>query len=427
MSTRTPRALQGLRLRAEALWLRVDGGNRVAVAIERCEPLLAGVRPVVRTLTPLGRGALGAALLAWFLGVRLGWVELLFVASACLLALLISIPFVVGGAVLGTQIELDPVRVFVGTPSAGRLLVTNQSRRRLFPLQVDLPVGAAVARFDVPSLGGDQVHEEIFVVPTNKRAVITVGPASSVQGDPLGLLKNEIGSKDVIELFIHPTVVALPSLGSGLLRDLEGQTTRDLSASDLAFHTLRDYVPGDDRRYIHWKSSAKAGKLLVRQFLDTRRSRVTIAVDADAASYRDENEFEVAMSVAGSLGVRCLLDGLDVTVVGGGHATTPSSSQRLLDTLSRAELADDKLALLPAAQRAAALATDTSLAVLITGSAIPFYDLRAASTRFGPDVTALAVRVETDAPAGISRSGGITVLAVRSLSDLPRLLVGAAS
>lgn len=424
MQMRTP---PGLQRRLDALWIQVDGTNRVAVLRERSEPVLAKVRPVVGALTPLGRGALAVAILAWFVGVRLGWVELLLVSSACLLALLLSIPFVIGGAVLGTEIELEPVRVFVGTPSAGRLLVSNESRRRLFPLQVDLPVGAAVARFDVPSLGGDQVHEEIFVVPTNKRAVIAVGPASSVQGDPLGMLKNEIGSKDVIELFVHPTVVQLPTLGSGLLRDLEGQTTKDLSASDLAFHTLRDYVPGDDRRYIHWKSSAKAGKLLVRQFLDTRRSRVTIAVDADLGSYRDENEFEVAMSVAASLGVRCLLDGLDVTIVGGGHATTPSNTQRLLDTLSRAELGDHKLALLPAAQRAAVLATDTSLAVLITGSTIPFQDLRAAANRFGPDVTGIAVRVETDAPAGISRSGGMTVLAVRSLTDLPRLLVAVAS
>ena len=51
--------------------------------------------------------------------------------------------------------------------------------------------------------------------------------------------------------------------------------------SDLAFHALREYQPGDDRRYVHWRSSAKHGRLLVRQFLDTRRSHLAVVVDTD--------------------------------------------------------------------------------------------------------------------------------------------------
>ena len=65
--------------------------------------------------------------------------------------------------------------------------------------------------------------------------------------------------------------------------------------SDLAFHALRDYQPGDDRRYIHWRSSAKAGRFLVRQFLDTRRSHVAVVVDSEAANYTDPDEFELAI------------------------------------------------------------------------------------------------------------------------------------
>jgi uncharacterized protein (DUF58 family) len=368
-----------------------------------------------------------ASVFTWFLGWRLGWVELFFAATVCLLVLLFAIPFVLGKNALEADIELNPVRLFVGTPAAGRLVVRNVSKRRLFPVQVDLRVGAAVARFDIPSLGGDRDHEEIFVVPTNKRAVIPVGPATSVQADPIGVLRREVVTTEALELFVHPAIVSLPTMSSGLLRDLEGQETKTISASDLAFHTLRDYEPGDDRRYVHWRSSAKAGKLLVRQFLDTRRSRVTIAVDADIASYRDKEEFELGMSVAASLGVRCLQDGLDITCVAGGHASTPSETRTLLDIIARGQISDGTLGLLPAAIHAASLATDTSLAVLITGSTIPFGELRHAAHRFGPEVTPLAIRVEMDAPAGISRSGGMTVVAIRALNELPRLLVAAVS
>ena len=71
---------------------------------------------------------------------------------------------------------------------------------------------------------------------------------------------------------MHPLLVSLAGASSGLLRDLEGQATRDLSDSDLSFHALRDYVAGDDRRYIHWRTTARRGSLMVKQFEDTRRT-----------------------------------------------------------------------------------------------------------------------------------------------------------
>ena len=116
-------------------------------------------------------------------------------------------------------------------------------------------------------------------MPTDRRAVIPIGPPSAVRTDPLGLLRRDAVEQAAVELFVHPKIIGLDSLSPGLQRDLEGQATRDLSTSDLAFHTLRDYVTGDDRRHVHWRSTAKAGRLLVRQFQDTRRSQLTLVVD----------------------------------------------------------------------------------------------------------------------------------------------------
>ena len=377
-------------------------------------------------LTPLGRGVLAAGLLSWLLGWRLGWQELFLAAATCFIALLVGLLFTLGGANLSVELEVDPSRVFVGTPAAGRVIVTNTSRQRLLPLRVDLPVGQAVAEFNIPSLGQGQVHDDLFVVPTHRRAVIDLGPASSVRGDPLGLLRREAVSGQTEEVFVHPTVVQLGNLGAGLLRDLEGQTTRDNSNSDLAFHTLREYVEGDDRRYVHWRSSAKAGRLLVRQFLDTRRSRLTVVIDSSVHSYRTDEEFEIAVSVAASLGLRALREDIDLTVVAADHAVSNTGAQRLLDTLSRVSPDQAPTSDLSAlVVRASRLATDTSVAILITGSVIPFADLHAATLFLGPDVRPMAIRVETDAPTGIGRSGGLTVLGVRRLRDLPPLLASA--
>ena len=83
----------------------------------------------------------------------------------------------------------------------------------------------------------------------------------------------------MLELLVAPRVTDLSVFAGGLTNDLDGATSQQLSMSDLAFHALREYVPGDDLRHVHWRSSAKAGELLVRQYHETRRGHVTVLVD----------------------------------------------------------------------------------------------------------------------------------------------------
>src|SRR5690606_1690719 len=109
-----------------------------------------------------------------------------------------------------------------------------------------------------------------------------------------------------VELFVHPRTVPLHGSSSGFLKDLEGRPTKDLSSSDVSSHALREYAPGDDRRHVHWKTSARTGTLMVRQFEETRRSHLAVVLSTNAADYDDPEEFELAVSVAGSLGVQAL-------------------------------------------------------------------------------------------------------------------------
>ncbi|HEY6790830.1 MAG TPA: DUF58 domain-containing protein [Trebonia sp.] len=388
----------------------------------RAAPALRLARQVTRACTPAGRAVIAACLGCWLLGLRLGWEELFLVAACCGIALVIAVAFVIGRPSLDISLELDPSRVTVGTPAAGRMAATNRSRARLRPLSVELPVGAGLATFDIPSLGAGASHDELFVVPTDRRCVIGVGPARAVRTDPLGLLRRDAADPAACELFVHPKITALDSLTPGLQRDLEGQATRDLSTSDLAFHALRDYVAGDDRRHVHWRSTAKTGKLVVRQYQDTRRLRLTVVIDGATASYRTEEEFELAMSVAGSICVRAARDSQDVYLVAASHAVSAASQRRLLDTLARGTLADEGQGLASLTARSARMATDTSVLMLLTGSVLPFSAVKSATVYFGPDVKAMAIRMEPDAPPGISRSADLTVLAVRTLADLPLLL-----
>ena len=232
-------------------------------------------------------------------GLRLGWQELFLVAACCLITLLIAVGFVVGRPCLDISIELDPARVSVGRPRPAGLSRTTGRGHGCAPLSVEVPVGAGPGHLPAAVAGRGANHDELFVVPTDRRAVIPIGPPSAVRTDPLGLLRREAVSRPPSSCSCTRRSSAWTRSAPGLQRDLEGQATRDLSTSDLAFHTLRDYVTGDDWRHVHWRSTAKAGRLLVRQFQDTRRCQLAVVVDGAAGELPHEDEFELAMSVAG--------------------------------------------------------------------------------------------------------------------------------
>lgn len=397
--------------------------ERFRPALDAAAPAVARVRPVLAPVSRLGWFVLLASVGCWFVGREFGWIELMYMATASVVLFVACAVLTVGRTKLDVRVEVDPQRVRVGSPAAGRVVAVNTARAALLPVVLELPIGAGAARFQLPLLRPGGEHEELFVVPTNRRGVIEVGPALTVRGDPLGLLRRTVSWTEVLELFVHPVVVPLESLGAGLLRDLEGQTTQDVSMSDLAFHALRDYQPGDDRRYIHWRSSAKAGRFLVRQFLDTRRSHVTAVVDSAPSSYPDPDDYELAISAAASVTVRAVQDDQDVSVVAGDHAVPGAEGRRVLDTFSRAELGPYTLSDLTVT--AARVAPETSIALLVTGSLTDYRDLQRAASHFPPEVRTVVLRVDPTAPTGIGGTTDLMVLSLQSLSELPALLAGA--
>jgi uncharacterized protein (DUF58 family) len=399
-----------------------DRTARALQAAEQLSPVLRRMRTWYGVITPLGRAVFVVGVMAWIAGWWLGWQELLVFAGGCLVLLLLAMLFVVRPPALRTEVILEPSRVEAGNPAAGQVKATNGSSRRTLPLQIELPVGSGVATFDIPSLAPADMTEELFVIPTQKRGVICVGPAMSVRGDPMGLFQREASNGVGLELMVHPHIVGLGPFGSGLLRDLEGLTTKDLSVSDLAFHALREYAPGDDRRYVHWRSSARAGRLLVRQFQDTRRSTLCIVVDGHPGSYGDEEEFETALEVAASLGARACKDELSTTLVAGDQAAIGSVSYVLLDVLSRAQLHPKATDIGDHVSRAISKGAEISFGVIVSGSAREAKDLQRAASRFPVDVRVIAIRVTPNEQPSVRAGGRAAVAQLRRLSDLPGIM-----
>ena len=235
------------------------------------------------------------------------------------------------------RIELGRSRVTVGERAVGRVVVSPRGARSMIGTRFELPVGKGTGSFHVPALATGAEHEELFAIPARRRSVLTIGPVRSVKSDPLGLLQRVKQWSESVELFIHPRVVALNSTTTGFLRDVEGVTTQNLSSSDVAFHTLRDYVPGDDRRSIHWRTTARIGKLMVRQFEETQRAHHLIVLSQRMDDYATDEEFETAISVVASLATHALREERRVSVFTHDGELLFPTPQGLLDRLCRVE------------------------------------------------------------------------------------------
>jgi len=387
------------------------------------------VGPVVRIVTPVGWVVLGLAVLALALSAVFGWQEFTFLGFVLLAAVVVAAFFLIGRSSYGVFIELNPRRVVVGDRAMGRMVVTNTGSRKLAPTRMELPVGRGVAEFQLPAMTPKQEQEELFQVPTNRRAVIVAGPAESIRGDQLGLLRRAVTWADPVDLFVHPKTVRLVSSAAGLVRDLEGQVSNKITNNDLAFHALRPYVPGDDRRYVHWRTSARIGQLMVRQFQETRRSQIIVVVPSAARFYGDEQEFELAVSVGASIAAQVIRDGTQLDVVSERGAWRTRTVTSMLDSSCRLEFGEtggfsslrelvrERTRRLPA----------PSVVVTVGGSAMSAGDIRTVQTVFGPDTSHIGVLVEAGAQPRLGRAGGTLVFTVGRLDDLPALFQGLAS
>jgi uncharacterized protein (DUF58 family) len=394
-------------------------------------------RGPLSAVTGLGWAVLGASAVAWLAGARLGWIELTLASVTGLLTLAGCALLSIGRTALRIEIDPDRRRLVEGESMEVAVRVTNLSPRRLLMLALEVVVGARPVPVALPNtLPSGATFATSLAVHGARRGVIPVGPATSVRGDPIGLIRRQVSWAERTEIFVHPRTTRLDPFGHGLLRDLEGRTTEDVSMSDLAFHTLREYVPGDDRRYIHWRSSAKAssatpgGKFLIRQFLDTRRTHLLVIVDGAAAAYVDDEEFETAISVGASIALQARADELDASLLVGDQPTRrvrarDGASSRVLDVFSRAGTGTRRLA--GQVALAGRTAPDATYAIIVTGANSTFQSLRRAAAQLSTSVRVTLIRVDPMAEPGMVTVANPTALNLSRLSDLRGLLTRGAA
>jgi uncharacterized protein (DUF58 family) len=409
-----------------------------------------------RVVTLRGWGWLIASLILLMMGLTQGWLEMLGLGVAGLVSFGFATLYAFFRHAHQVSFTLPHSRVVVGSPAELIVSVVNPTNRSLQGLDIFIPVGAEELSSRVPRLRREQTEEIVLPLPTSHRGELVVGPARIVRADPLGLISREVITEEQRTLYIHPQTISLMSMSTGFVRDLEGTPTPDLTDNDLSFHALREYVPGDDRRNIHWKSTAKTGQFMVRQFEQTRRSHLMIVPDTSAGAYPDDATSELAISVSASLGLRALRDTRDVTVLvseqatprhtrglsslraaardalsnkpeSAGHAQrvralSTLSAQRMLDDFSGVTIEQSSPSLGHLTQLASVQAADVSVVFIVTSTQAQAKDIHSASVPFPAGTEVVVICCAPEVSPQFRRIGRLSVMTVGRLDDVKQLL-----
>ncbi|MEW5736432.1 MAG: DUF58 domain-containing protein [Thermodesulfobacteriota bacterium] len=153
----------------------------------------------------------------------------------------------------------------------------------------------------VPELApGASAAVRSSLVPV-RRGRLRLSSISVLRPDPLGLAYGARHVEAPADVLVLPKTYPVKSLPlAGRRRHQAGGVALAGSVGDSQeFCGLRDYRPGDPLRHIHWRSFAKTGKPVVKEFCEEFFVRHALVLDTFGGD-RSPALFEEAVSVAAS-------------------------------------------------------------------------------------------------------------------------------
>jgi uncharacterized protein (DUF58 family) len=150
----------------------------------------------------------------------------------------------------------------------------------------------------IPAKGEVEVRVELEPL---RRGVLQFGGVTLARPDPFGLFRGFVRVPLVQTTLVLPKRYPLPAIAMpGAMKYQEGGVAMasNIGRSD-EFVSLREYRRGDPYRHIHWRSWAKIGKPIVKEFEDEFFVRHALVLDTFIDDPRSE-AFEEAVSVAAS-------------------------------------------------------------------------------------------------------------------------------
>lgn len=144
-----------------------------------------------------------------------------------------------------------------------------------------------------------------YILQPKQRGEYRLGPCRVIIKDRAGFIFEEKELDEYTTLLVYPTYEDVRRMKSFATRRREGMVygshlTRQKGMGS-EFYGLRQYISGDEFRRIDWKSSARSGKLMIREFESEKNIRVMIFLDASSSMIsgsKFDNKLEYSIRAA---------------------------------------------------------------------------------------------------------------------------------
>ncbi|NHJ12631.1 MAG: DUF58 domain-containing protein [Candidatus Thorarchaeota archaeon] len=230
-----------------------------------------------------------------------------------LIGLVVTLPlFALTANIAGIEVdrEIDKVKVFSGDFVRVRVTVRNVSRRHFDFIEVwdqypETWILAIGENFIASRIEPGSSITFSYILQVRMRGRYNLGPTDVVMRDRLGLHYYKRTLEAETEILVYPTwkdVRRMEALGKQRQLGLMfGAHRTKIVGMGTDFTGFREYVPGDSFRLIDWKTSAKRGDLVVKQFEQEKNIQVVCMVDTSGSmgnGYPENTKLEYAIRAA---------------------------------------------------------------------------------------------------------------------------------
>jgi uncharacterized protein (DUF58 family) len=226
----------------------------------------------------------------------------------------------------GIQIERTVnTRVVEEDDVAVQLRVQCTTRLPVYAVQITdwfTPQDESEKKLLIESLSPRRPSSAIYVGHCSRgRGLYELGPLTVSVSDPLGFFIREQRFDEPTPILVLPRTLPVSKLELSGLRTDAASTAENVTrvGSSPLFFGTREYRPGDNVRYIHWRSSARWGRLVLKEFEALANREVTVYLDLDRSSGKGvlgQQNVELAIHLAASIIEYATQTGLPVQLVG---------------------------------------------------------------------------------------------------------------